>query len=259
MSSPVDVPLLVEQLGVMFNEKLHVYKDKILDSARLEREPMQNDVENLKRKNEYYESLFKRRNFIMYGVHEHQQETFEDLRKSLLHIFNVVMQSDVTFLEIDNCYRLGKRNKNCRPILVKCLTEWRKNEMMNRQHLLKRTGIYLEHDLTKEQIQRRRENIFQMKEFRNQGRHAVVRKDKLIVNGALWNESQSPVLNMSIQESASTQKHVKNKEPVTTGRKCNDSEEHDEHWDQKEKNKKNTLNNKKIKKKKSKTKRRAHK
>lgn len=100
----------------------------------------------------------KRRNFVMYGVPRLANETFQDLSKTVLHILNDQMKCNVSILEIDNIWRLGKTTKpgKCRPTLVKMLSEWRKKEIMSCKNLLKGTHIFMSHDLPKERIVGRR-------------------------------------------------------------------------------------------------------
>lgn len=58
---------------------------------------------------------------------------------------------------------------------------WRDAADEARRAFLKRSGIYLEHALNKEE--RRRDIIFRMQEFRSECYQAMVKKDMLVVNG----------------------------------------------------------------------------
>uniref|UniRef100_A0A8D8WQA2 Uncharacterized protein n=1 Tax=Cacopsylla melanoneura TaxID=428564 RepID=A0A8D8WQA2_9HEMI len=179
---------LVDQIGLLLDQKL----DKTYDVLVSKIISVTSELEIVKKKNAFLEKDSKRRNFILYGVQENYGETFTQLKTIVLHVLNDLMKSDVTFFEIDQCLRLGKKHQS-RPILVKCLTQWRKQEIMSRMNHLKGKGIYVEHDLTKEQIQRRREVIVKMKEMREQGCYAVVKIDKLVVNGAVQNNATDSV------------------------------------------------------------------
>ena len=83
---------------------------------------------------------------------------------------------------IDDCFRLGK-SKNRRPVLIKFTSKLTTHCVLERSKLLKGTGIYLENDYGKSVREIRKQLIPFMKEARGKGRHAVLRGDKLIVEG----------------------------------------------------------------------------
>uniref|UniRef100_A0A8D8WW90 Uncharacterized protein n=1 Tax=Cacopsylla melanoneura TaxID=428564 RepID=A0A8D8WW90_9HEMI len=188
-----DQDTLLEKIGDMYESKTNKITDIVLDNVWKKLEPLINEITMLKKKTIFYENDHKRRNFVLYGVHENQQESFQELSKCVLNILNCLMQTDISLYEIDHIYRLGhKKSYASRPILVKCLTSWRKEEIMRNGKHLKGRGIYIEHDLSKEQVRRRRELIPEMMEQRKQGKHAVIKLDQLIVKGQESNEDETP-------------------------------------------------------------------
>lgn len=100
-----------------------------------------------------------------------------------MDVLTNLMGSDISWFEIDHCHRLGKKSNhsNHRPILVKCLSRWRKNEIMGKIRNLKGSKIHIEHDLTKAEILRRKERVPEMLEARSQGKFAVLKRDQLIM------------------------------------------------------------------------------
>lgn len=175
---------LIDQIGILLDDKINKSHDIIINKLG----SITSELEIVKNKNAFLENESKRKNFILYGVHEIKNESFNQLRLSVLYVLNNLMKSDITCFEIDQCCRLGKKMSTSRPILVKCITQWRKQDIMHRMNHLKGKGIYVEHDLTKEQIQRRRQAIIKMKELREQGQYAVVKMDKLVVSGEVKND-----------------------------------------------------------------------
>lgn len=153
------------------------------------------EVALLKNKVSFLESEHKRKNLVLYGVLEQSDESFEQLQESILHILNNLLGLNISFQEIDHCYRLGKRRGSTpRPVLLKCLTQWRKEQIIKNASRLKNHKIYIDHDLNKEQIIRRKELIPVMIQLRNQGKHAVVRLDQLFVDGVKMNAEESQEL-----------------------------------------------------------------
>ncbi|KAL1446075.1 hypothetical protein WDU94_015579 [Cyamophila willieti] len=168
MSAVIDKASFLEDFGVILDRKLDIQIDTMLNHISSKLQPVHSELEELKRKFTYYESDSKRRNFVLYGVKESEKESFEDLSMKLLHILNDLLKCDINFQEIDNCFWLGQRRGSvCRPILVKCITQWRKEEK----------------DLTKEQVKERRLLVSQMMELREQGRYATIKGTILITDG----------------------------------------------------------------------------
>ena len=81
---------------------------------------------------------------------------------------------------INDCFRSGK-SKNRRPVLIRFTSKLTRDCVLERSILPK--GIYLEKDYEKSVREIRKQLIPFMKEARDKGRHAVLRGDKLIVEG----------------------------------------------------------------------------
>uniref|UniRef100_A0A8D8RZP4 Uncharacterized protein n=1 Tax=Cacopsylla melanoneura TaxID=428564 RepID=A0A8D8RZP4_9HEMI len=133
----------------------------------------------------FYSNDVKRRNVVIYGIKEDEDESWEQIMNQVLSILNTVMQMDVQRSEIDNCYRLGKRNHKYpgRPLLVKFVTEWRKVEMLKKGHKLKGRKLWVDEDYTKEVMESRKNLIPKMMGIRKTGKFAILKKDKIFVNG----------------------------------------------------------------------------
>ena len=95
------------------------------------------------------------------------------------------LQLNISDMSIDDCYRIGK-SKNRRPILVKFTSKLTRDSVLERSKLLKGTGIFLEKDYEKSVRETRKQLIPFMKEARGKGRQAMLRGDKLIVEGKEW-------------------------------------------------------------------------
>uniref|UniRef100_A0A8D8RM79 Uncharacterized protein n=1 Tax=Cacopsylla melanoneura TaxID=428564 RepID=A0A8D8RM79_9HEMI len=110
-----------------------------------------------------------------------------------------MMGIQVEKYEIDSCYRLGKLKGKLRPVLVKFVTQWRKDEVYRKRYLLKGHKLYIDHDLSKEELTIVRQLKPRMNQQRTEGNHAVVKGCELIVNGQKQIEDHRKSMNVSQQ------------------------------------------------------------
>ena len=148
-------------------------------------EEMKMDITKLKEKiNEqrWMEKNHRNHNIIVYGMNENMNENRWDVCCAVQELMARELQLNISDMSIDDCYRIGK-SKNRRPILVKFTSKLTRDSVLERSKLLKGTGIFLEKDYEKSVRETRKQLIPFMKEARGKGRHAVMRGDKLIVEG----------------------------------------------------------------------------
>lgn len=131
----------------------------------------------------------KRRSFVIYGVHEPPHEKSSELREAVLEILNKIMEANVDTRLLLKIRRIGKYYAVRRPVLVECITEWLKTDIMHCDHKLRGTEYNILDNLTPEQVDRRKSKMYKMREFRAKGLHAVMQRDKLIVNGEEYKDS----------------------------------------------------------------------
>lgn len=155
----------------------------------------------------------KRRNIVMYGIPEEEEERGEKTTGKVLHVINSVMEQNVQEYEIDSCVRLGRRNSKYlgRPVLIKFTTEWRKREILRRGHMLKGRKVFVDEDHTKEVMERRKQLIPMMMQMRKENKHAILKKDKLYVNGVEWKEIQEHNVEL-VKTEKNSKKKYKNKQ-----------------------------------------------
>lgn len=159
----------------------------------------------------------KRRNIVMYGIPEEEGETHEKTIGKVLDVVNSVMENNVNRYEVDNCFRLGRKNPKYlgRPVLVKFTSEWRKREMLRKGHTLKGRKLYVDEDYTKEVMEKRKHLIPTMMKLRKQNKHVILKKEKMYVDGVEWKEeletSSKPVVEESVKEDTSRRNKKKSK------------------------------------------------
>jgi hypothetical protein len=123
----------------------------------------------------------KRDNLIIFGLEEEKNEshiiTFGILEKFLKEKVGI----RIVEWHVDMANRLGRGRGN-RLIMVR-FTTFRKKEILENTKKLVGSKIGIEQNYTWETRQIRRDLIPYLKEARNQGHRAVIKIDKLIVNG----------------------------------------------------------------------------
>uniref|UniRef100_A0A8D9FI16 Uncharacterized protein n=2 Tax=Cacopsylla melanoneura TaxID=428564 RepID=A0A8D9FI16_9HEMI len=131
----------------------------------------------------------RKKNVIIYGIKEEPNETRNETKLKIDQILNTKMKLKIKIEEIDDFFRMGKKDRPNRPIMLKLVTYWRKNEILKNGKELKGTGIHMAEDLSKEEEEEKRKLVPIMKEFRNKNCHAIIRRATLIVNGKIWNKN----------------------------------------------------------------------
>lgn len=126
----------------------------------------------------------RKRNVIVYGITEETQENFNDLKQKIDWLFNTKMEMGIKREEIDEFFRLGKKNdsKRNRPIIVKMISSWRKTEIMMNKRKLKGTMIFIENDMNEEEMKEKKNMLTEMKDLKSKGHDAYIRGKSLIVN-----------------------------------------------------------------------------
>lgn len=129
----------------------------------------------------------------------------ETLEKIVLNILQNQMKVDIKLEEVDRARRVGKQiTGKDRMIIVSFTTIRRKLDVLAHRQELRGTSIRLQEDFPKEVVETRKLLYTKMKSLRQQGRKAVLRYDKLYVDGCLW-EVQEETSNQKRKPSLSPQ------------------------------------------------------
>ncbi|KAI5723648.1 hypothetical protein M8J76_009158 [Diaphorina citri] len=192
MAEGIDIIVQVlEEIKKMrgdFNESQKQTRDLIeekYEDNNRQNKQINEKIEKLEKKINTLEKESKKRNIVVYGIKEGQDETYEDLREIVRWFLNDKMQMGIGRNEVDNFFRLGKRTEagRDRPILIKFVTNCRKREVVNKKGILKRSKIFIENDLCEKEEIEKKNLVKKMKELRASGHHVIIRGKSLIVNG----------------------------------------------------------------------------
>lgn len=167
--------------------------------AAFETNKIANDEEiiNLKTKIQEHDNQFlryemeaRKRNIIIHGIKETERNR-KELEDIIISLFNEVIKTDVKITEIDAIFRLGsKKDKDIRPVIVKFLSQRRVWDVLQNRKFLKGKNIFINEDLPKPIVEKRKELYPLMKELRDKGETAYMKYDKLISNGKIINPAE---------------------------------------------------------------------
>lgn len=144
---------------------------------------MEKRIEEQENRIQQQEKERRSRNVIIHGIEE-KEANVKELEQNIIQMLHNTLKLEILLMEIDVIYRLGPKNpQKTRPIMVKFLTQRRAQEVLKNRRYLKNTKIYVNEDITKEEVEKRRKLVDSMKRFREQGKHAIIKNQKLIVNG----------------------------------------------------------------------------
>ena len=113
------------------------------------------------------------------GVDECVKETWLDSEKKVLDIIEKTM--DLRDITIDRAHRIGKARSQARPIVVKFLNYKDREQVLKSGKCLKGTPINVREDLSTKVINKRKEQMSQLREARENGKIAFFSYDKLII------------------------------------------------------------------------------
>lgn len=192
--------------------------EKKVDTIALSNSNLKTQIKGIEKRLDPLERERRQRNLLIYGQEEAENESWKDLEKIVLDILQKKMKVDVKPEELDKVRRVGKaENGKGRLIIVSFTTIRRKIEVMSQGKQLKGTTIRIQEDFPKEVTQTRKNLYSTMKSFRDQGRSAVLKYDKLYVDGTEWKEQEEsggqkrkPSLSPQITDNTRQQKKTKN-------------------------------------------------
>lgn len=131
----------------------------------------------------YLENQSRRSNLRIDGIPEEPNETWDSTENKVKQILVEKLQL-VNTPRIERSHRISSRNmKPGKPKTVMCkLYDWKEKELILKQaRKIKPEGIYITEDLAEDTIKRRKEQLPNLIEARNQGKIAYFVLDRLII------------------------------------------------------------------------------
>lgn len=120
---------------------------------------------------------------ILYGLNEYENETEQILMEQIKSIFYDILDIDLNGY-MEKIKRLGRRNYK-RPVEIELISKRMTEYILLNSNWFKNTGLYVSKYLTMEQQQERQTLLKCLKTARENRQHAVIRDNKLYINGQL--------------------------------------------------------------------------
>lgn len=129
------------------------------------------------------ERKLKKYNLIVYGVPGEENETFD----KVVDIINTKINVTCSNHNIKDIYRIGQPSiDKPRPVVVELISYRLKTDILANAKKLKGSGIFISHDLTPEDYEKRKLLNKQLKLAREKQLNAKIKKNTLIVNGEVF-------------------------------------------------------------------------
>lgn len=175
-----------------FIELLNKFKDEINENAKralddFKRELITQLAEKEKTQNERIDEMerfIRRKNIIIYGIKEKEREKMQDMEDYIIKILEEASIISLNGSDIDYIKRIGKPGAGSnRPICVSFVAQKMKQVVMKNKRKLRalQDKIIIDDDYPPHVREMRKNLVPQMITARKEGKFAIIRYDKLIV------------------------------------------------------------------------------
>ncbi|KAI5642316.1 hypothetical protein NE865_05678 [Phthorimaea operculella] len=147
----------------------------------------ESDQENLKRTTKNSNENFKK--IVIHGLIENYWETDIELEDRVINVFKDILNVNVAGY-VEDLYRVGRKS-NKRPIVIEFLSKRLPKHLLQNKHYFKNSGLAISEYLDEEGLKQRKKLREVLFTARKNGKHAVIRNNKLIVDGLEYKESEN--------------------------------------------------------------------
>lgn len=212
----------IEKMFQQLDENMKSMNSKF-DAFTLEMTQIKEENEKLKEKvrkqEDRIESLereIRSKNIVVKGVLDEERENENTTKEKI----GIVMQKIGVCIEeerdIDDIRRIGKyRNDRNRPILVKLTKSSTRSKILKSARELKGTEIWIDEDFPKNIQEERRTLIPQLKMARDKGYRAVLKYNKLVIDGEIYGPGKDEQSNITRHKEGEEAGNVGQKRTVT--------------------------------------------
>jgi hypothetical protein len=179
-----DVPCIrvsIDEISVVFEE---IKQEVIILKKRCEK--LEEEKEDLYRRVDRLEGYSRRSNLVFHNVEEEEEEDWSRTENIISDILKHRLEMANQEITIERAHRMGRKGVKPRPIIVKFNKYKDKIKILDQSKKLKGSRIGISEDYT----ERVREIRAKLKEFlviaRSEGRYAVLRFDKLVIDGRYY-------------------------------------------------------------------------
>lgn len=125
---------------------------------------------------------------VLFGLAEYYKEPENDLQSRIIDIFSNILNVDLTGY-IEDTQRIGKYRNKDRPLMIELLSKKMANYILNNRHYFQGTQLSVSEYLDQKSLQERKTMRDEMFSARKKGLYAVIRDNKLFIDGKLCNQN----------------------------------------------------------------------
>lgn len=163
----------LETDNIKLKTQLHELKNMITESENKNMIPKNQDRDHAKK-------------IILYGLDENSWENDYELHDRVLSIFHDILQVNLIGC-IDDMKRLGRHGQR-RPLMIELLSKQTKRYILQNKNLFNGTGLTVHECLDRASLELRKTQIQVLIKARNEGQYAIIRDNKLIINGEICHD-----------------------------------------------------------------------
>lgn len=119
---------------------------------------------------------------VLYGLGEPDYETERQLHQQIIHIFQNLMNVDLTGY-IEELTRIGRKTATRRPIIIELLRKRMARYLLQNRRCFKNSGLIISEFLDDKALQQRRDLQKLLRAARLDGHDAIIRNNKIIIDG----------------------------------------------------------------------------
>lgn len=196
---------VTQNVNKLLEEKFYMWEES--------HEKLKQIVENQEKRIYYLEKQARQRNIVFFGIEE-KESSYSALENNFIKWIEEYFSIKLTYTDIQEMKRIGKRGERPRPIIVTFLTLGTKIKIIKQKEALKGTLYYMNEDYPQYVLEKRKELQENLKMERERGNLATIRYDKLIITSKTNNKRTLPISpenNQLSQANHTTRTNKKNK------------------------------------------------
>lgn len=204
--------IITETVNKIIDEKLTMFQKQ--------HKEIKEKINEQDKRLDLLEREVRKYNLLIFGVEE-TETNYKELEVNITNIINETMKIKCDPLLFKCLRRLGKKGDKIRPIIMTFNSMGTKIEIMKSKNNLAHTNYYIKEDYPPKILAKRRELREEIIKLRNEGKHAVIKYDKIIIledtqkstpkNKRKLSESPENVVNERKDSKQSTKKAPKRK------------------------------------------------
>jgi hypothetical protein len=163
---------VTQNINKILEEKFFIWEEK--------HEVLKDIVNNQEKRLYFLEKQAKQRNIVFFGIEENEL-SYENLEINIIRWIEEYLSIKLSYCDIQEVKRIGKKGERPRPIVVTFSTLGIKIKIFKQKKELKDTLYYMKEDYPKYVLEKRKELQEQIKLEREKGNIAKIKYDKLIV------------------------------------------------------------------------------